>query len=208
MPKKIFLYLFLLLFAFFFLFLSIARTARIRYSFIFPMSEKEELSKRGEVINYKLPYPGRILPDHPLWPLKVLRDKMWLFVSSSFKRKAELNLLFADKRLVSAKILFEMGKPDLAYSTLTKAEKYLEKAYFAERKAKEKGIKTDDFLEFYALATLKHWEIMKSLIEIVPEDAKPLLVELISKYPKFLYERARDALYEVGKIPPLNPFQD
>lgn len=189
------------------LFTSIARTAQVRYSFRAPAAPEEgEVLGESTFIDYKLPYPGRVLPDHPLWPIKVLRDRLWLFVSPSVEKKAELNLLFADKRMVSAKMLFEREKAELAFSTATKAEKYLEKSFEMERKAKERGVDTSEFLQRYAKAALKHRELIEEMMVIAPEDAKPMLIDVAEKYPQRLYERSRDALYEQGITPPENPF--
>ena len=49
-------------------------------------------------INYPLAYPG-ILPDNPLYPLKMLRDRIVFFLINDPFKKAEFNLLQADKRL-------------------------------------------------------------------------------------------------------------
>ena len=42
-----------------------------------------------ESVNYQLPYPGRILPDHPLYFLKMIRDRIWLFFTTNSLKKAE-----------------------------------------------------------------------------------------------------------------------
>jgi HEPN domain-containing protein len=191
------------------LFTSIARTAQIRYSFRSPttLSKNDKVLGESISINYFLPYPGRVLPDHPLWTIKVLRDKLWLLVSPKPERKAELNLLFADKRLVSAKMLFERKKAELAYSTLTKAEKYLERAYFMEMKARKKGVDTSSFLERLARSCLKHREVIEEILEIAPEDAKPMIIKVEGEYPNQIYEKVRDALFEKGLTPPENPFE-
>ena len=93
------------------------------------LSEKIDTTKT-ENIDYLLAYQGKIGPDSSLWYLKVLRDKSWYFFTFDAERKAELNLLFSDKRLNSALELFKENRPELGYVTLTKAEKYLESAVF------------------------------------------------------------------------------
>ncbi len=49
-------------------------------------------------VEYNLPYPG-ILPDHPLYFLKQLRDKILDFLITDPVKKAEFYILQADKRL-------------------------------------------------------------------------------------------------------------
>jgi len=51
----------------------------------------------------------------------------------------------------------------LGVSTLTKAEKYLERAIIQERIARQKGKDTTAFLEKLLLATKKHEEILLEL---------------------------------------------
>lgn len=195
------------IFAFGILFTSIARTAKIRQTFSLSSVPSGDKNVLGEttLIDYKLPYPGKVLPDHPLWPIKVVRDRLWQLVSTNSTRKVELNILFADKRLVSAKMLFEKDKPSIAYSTLTKAEKYLENASLLEEEIRKKGEDTTGVLEQLAKSSLKHREVMEEILLIAPEDARPEIIR-IEDYSTSAYSRARDALYGKGLTPPENPF--
>ena len=90
-----------LILAFSILSISVLKAASIRYDF---SADAKRDNAQIPQIDYQLPYPGRILPDHPLWPLKAFRDKLWLLVTLNRSRQAELLLLFADKRLVSSRI--------------------------------------------------------------------------------------------------------
>lgn len=195
------------IFAFGILFTSIARTATIRRSFNLSSNISDEAKILGEttIIDYKLPYPGKVLPDHPLWPIKVVRDRLWLFVTTTPTRKIELDILFADKRLVSAKMLFEKDKPDVAFSTLTKAEKYLERAGDLEEEKRRAGEDTTQVLDQLAKSSLKHREVIEEILLIAPEDARPEVIK-IEDYSTSVYSKARDALYEKGLTPPENPF--
>ncbi len=131
MLKKIAVVLSTVTFAFIVLSISVLRSSAIRPSIdVFsatPRPElKEDVQDKKIEIAYVMPFPGRILPDSPFWPVKALRDKVWLGITTNPMKKAELSLLFADKRLMSSFELFKINKPQLAYATLTKAEKYLE----------------------------------------------------------------------------------
>ncbi|KKR63366.1 MAG: hypothetical protein UU02_C0026G0009 [Candidatus Woesebacteria bacterium GW2011_GWA1_40_43] len=87
------------IFAFAVLFISIFDSSAINY----PVSQSPYqplVGSKAPEINYHLPYSGNVLPDSPLWPLKALRDKVWIGVTTSHLRRAELALLFSDKRLV------------------------------------------------------------------------------------------------------------
>lgn len=116
-------------------------------------------------------YPG-ILPDHLLYPLKMIRDRIWLWLTTNPFKKAELLLKFADKRLMAAEALIEKDKVDLGITTLTKAEKYLERAINQERVAQEAGVETTDFLEKLSRAALKHEEIILGFEKKIPNEAK------------------------------------
>src|SRR3989344_4236916 len=66
--------------------------------------------------SYQLAYPG-ILPDHPLYKLKVLRDKLIPLFISNPQKKVEFYLLQTDKGISATDILVKKGKIDLAKET-------------------------------------------------------------------------------------------
>lgn len=189
-----------------FLFVSIARSAQIRYSFRISQNEAKPILRTDtDIINYKLPYPGKVLPDSPFWYVKVVRDRLWLLVSTNPERKAELNQLFSDKRLVSSKLLFEKGNADVGYATITKSEKYLEKAFEEEEVSRKEGIDTETTLNNLALDSLKHLELLNEIMSIAPEQVKPQIV-VVKDFVTSLYEQISIAIRETGNNPPENPF--
>lgn len=143
-------------------------------------------------VDYYLPYPG-ILPDHFLYPIKMIRDKVLVFFTTGPVKRAELFLLFADKRIGAAKSLIEGGKQELGITTLTKAEKYLEKAVEQEKVAQEKGKDTVAFLEKLAKASLKHEELLLEVKEKVDESAQKTVDDALS-YPRWAYEQVMERL--------------
>ncbi len=196
----------LLIVAFGILITSVLRTAAVKYEFTGDSELGAVLGAETEDIKYNLAYPGKVLPDSPFWSLKALRDKVWLAITTDLGRKAELKLLFADKRVAMSKILFEGEKCEVGYSTLTKAEKYLEEASIQEEKNREDGFNTTQFLKSLALASLKHRQVIDEILAIAPEDAKPGIVEL-RKYSEDVYEKAKHALNEKESDVPENPFE-
>lgn len=196
----------ILVFAFGILFTSVLRIASVKYEFSAPASgDTSVLGEEIVQIDYYLPYPGRVLPDSLLWSLKALRDRIWLAITTNPSRRAELKLLFADKRVAMSKILFEKGKPELGFSTLTKAEKYLEQAVIQEKENRDKGIDTSEFLTQLAKASLKHAQVIEEILAIAPEDAKPGIVQS-EDYAKKAFEDAQNGLLEAGLPVPENPF--
>lgn len=196
-----------LLFAFAILFISVLRTASVKYVF----SQETEIQEGGQEntvaeIDYVLPYPGRISPDSPFWPIKAFRDRLWFLLTSNPGRKAELKLLFADKRIAMSKALFEKDKSEIAFSTLTKAEKYLEEACAIEQENRQRGMDTSEFLTILSKASLKHRQVIEEILTIAPEDARPE-ISRVQDYSKETYNRARNALQEKGLPIVENPFE-
>lgn len=75
------------------------------------------------VTTYQFPWPG-ILPDHPLYKLKVLRNKIIAKIIYSPMKRVEFDLLMADKTLYASKLLMDQGKWELAKETALKGENY------------------------------------------------------------------------------------
>jgi len=193
------------IFAFTILSVSILSSSAIVYPSVGPMIEGNSPKSDASEINYQFPPAGTVLPDSPFWPLKALRDKIWYLISPSPLKKAQLALLFSDKRLVAAQTLLKDGKPDIAVSTLTKGEKYLEIAASEEKLAKNQNYNTSAFLTKLATASLKHREVIESLLPMVPEQGKPLVIKT-EIYSENSYKDARDGLYSKGLPAPIDPF--
>jgi hypothetical protein len=153
-------------------------------------NEKETgLPAAQESIEYQLPYPG-ILPDHFLYPLKMIRDRIWLFLTTDSLKKAELLLTYADKRLWAAQLLLDKGQEEKAVATASKAEKYLEQAVAQEVKAREGGKKTESFLARLSQASLKHEEMLLGIKERVSDQAKGVIEGMLG-YPRQAYEQVK-----------------
>ncbi len=75
-------------------------------------------------VEYVLPYAG-ILPDHPLFFFKQIRDRILILLTRDPLKKSQLYLILSDKSLVMGGLLWEKGNYNLAISTLTNGEKYL-----------------------------------------------------------------------------------
>src|SRR3989344_826320 len=60
-------------------------------------------------VKYDLPYPG-MLPDHKLYKLKVLRDKVMLFIIQDPIKKAEQHFLLEKKKIIRANIWEKKGR--------------------------------------------------------------------------------------------------
>jgi hypothetical protein len=164
------------------------------------------VSNSTSTIDYVLPYPGSILPDNWLWYFKAARDRFQYTISTDPLKKADLALLYSDKRLGASLTLFEDKKPDIAASTLTKGEKYLEEAAIDEALARKTGLNTNDFLIKLTKASLKHRQVIEgSIIPLTPDDIKPGVIKT-EDYSKDTYKACREALNSKGITAPKDPF--
>lgn len=114
-------------------------------------------------IEYAMPYPG-ILPDNPLYSLKVLRDRILLFFTKDDVKKVHLKLILSDKRTVMGQLLWEKGNYNLSIDTLTKGEKYILEAAISVSDLKKKNNLPPGLRDKVELAIKKHEEIISKII--------------------------------------------
>ena len=122
----------------------------------------EKEATDGAKSSYTLPYYG-LLPDHPLYIFKVIRDRIIDFLLTDNLKKAEFTLLSADKRLSMAMALVEKGKPELGESTASKGENYLDRSIALIEKAKGEGKDVTSLVNKLRPALGKHEEVLQSL---------------------------------------------
>lgn len=134
----------------------------------FSFAQNTSTSSAIPKVEYELAYPG-ILPDNPLYFLKAIRDNILKFLIRDKMKKAEFDLLQADKRLGAAKALLEKGKDELSITTLSKSGNYFDDAISNIFKAKRQGEKTDQLLDRMITASKKYQleirEMQKGKIE-------------------------------------------
>ncbi len=143
------------------------------------LKEATGSSETSKTIEYELPYPG-ILPDNPLYFLKMIRDRIIGFLISDPLKKAEFDLLQADKRLNSGIFLFKKGKEkySLALSTVSKGENYFEEAIAKAGEAKKQGMDTNDIVRRLSDSSYKHQEVLRYLRQKAPKDLKESFMSL------------------------------
>ena len=124
--------------------------------------------------DYSLPYPG-ILPDHPLYFLKMIRDRVKLWLTRDALARAELMLHYADKRVAASLSLAEKGKAGLAASTATKAEMYFEQALGEVERAADSGRDTSTFYEKALRSSKKHQKVLVGVLSQIPDEAKSVV---------------------------------
>lgn len=137
--------------------------------------EKMEPADKGD---YYLPYPG-ILPDHPLYWLKMVRDRIMLWTTRDPLQQFQRLLHYSDKRIGAAKALIEGGQPELGVSTATKAEKYLEQAVSQYKKLDAVGKINPETKEQLERAIEKHQELVEAFLPKVPDQTKAGLTRVL-----------------------------
>jgi hypothetical protein len=122
-------------------------------------------------ITYTLPFPG-ILPDNPLYPLKMLRDRIVLFLIADPVKRARFNLLQADKRLQAGLYLYrhDKKKAALALSTMEKGANYFGQALSQTRDLKRTKVDITDLTNTLENAARKHEQILTQFIPTLPHD--------------------------------------
>src|SRR3989344_1560579 len=89
-------------------------------------------------VDYTLPYPG-ILPDHPLYFLKRLRDQILERLIVDPVRKIEFYMLQADKSVNTGLFLAAKQSEALANESLKRGQTYLDQAIQAAAALKAEG---------------------------------------------------------------------
>lgn len=146
----------------------------------------QEIASESAKNNYQLPYPG-LLPDNPLYKIKALRDRIIEFLISDPIKKAEFDLLSADKRLAIGLALFEKKKFELAESTISKGENYFEEGIKNLDQAKKEGRQLDpSLIVAYDSSTKKHREILEGLIKRANGDIKNKLTKTLKRVNEFI----------------------
>ncbi len=121
---------------------------------------------------YQFPWPG-ILPDHPLYKLKVLRNKIIAKIIYSPVKLIEFDLLMADKTLYAGKLLLEKGKGDLAKETALKGENYFSILVSDYARAKQKSeVIPGQLRSRIAWAYEAHQQLISYLGQKAPEADK------------------------------------
>jgi len=132
-----------------------------------------------EKVVYNLAYPG-LLPDHPLYLLKIIRDRILELTTRDNLRKAELYLLLSDKRVSMAYSLAKKGKNKLAITTLSKGEKYFYKIPDLIANAKKQGVSPGlDLTTNLKLSNKKHREVIDDLQKELPQGQTEGLSEVL-----------------------------
>jgi len=121
-------------------------------------------SDSAKTSDYQLPYPG-LLPDNPLYFLKIIRDNLTSVFISKPLDKASFDLLQSDKDVEASYLLIirEQGKGDLALKTYAQSQDYFEDAIKQTLNARKQGYSIQDTSKKLQAANKKHVQMLQSI---------------------------------------------
>ena len=135
------------------------------------VSSQEVVAQTGE--ESSIYFSGNILPDHSLYPLLMVIDRVHLLKADD-DELLELYVSYSFDRLYAAQSLLEKGKTNLAVSTITKSQKYL---ILATVYLEEHGSPPDK--KAYVLSALReHQKLCKTLHQKLPPEGAHVVSEL------------------------------
>lgn len=153
-------------------------------SFQNTFAQDKSLESKTTGVQYDLPYPG-ILPDNPLYFLKAIRDNLLgVFITDPLK-KADFTLLQADKRLAASFALFNVGKYDLAITTLSKSGNYFHQSINKAAEAKRAGRDANPIIQRLLVASKKHQEVIIQMEEKTKGETRNNLELLLKRTKEF-----------------------
>lgn len=133
-----------------------------------------------KTVDYTLPYPG-LLPDNPLYFVKMIRDRVVLMLISDTVKRSKFNLLQADKRLQAGLYLYKEDeqKIETVITTISKGQNYFFDALAEATRAKKEGYDTDILFVDLTKSSLKHEELLIQFESSVSKDQKSSVKALL-----------------------------
>lgn len=120
-------------------------------------------------VDYPLPYPG-ILPDRPFFFVKDIRDKILELTTINPYKKTEFYLMQADKKLSSARVLFDSGDIKCSEKTISTSLDYLEKTINEEGRAKNTPGNIMELSQKILQSSKKQTEVIESFYKHSSEE--------------------------------------
>ena len=143
---------------------EVTATPSVDPEVMIPLQATPIITMENKEIQYDLPYPG-ILPDNPLYFLKVIRDKVQEFFITDPLQRAVFDVMQSDKRM-NASVSLSEEKPEntaLISSTVSKALNYFEESISQTKQAKQQGEDIKNFASHMDTASLKYRQLILQL---------------------------------------------
>jgi len=124
----------------------------------------------------EIPDPG-LTPDSFFYFLERISEGIGTFFTFGDVAKAERYAELAAERVAEAKAVIEKGKPEAAEKALAIYQDQLEKSLAKVDQAQAKGKSVSEVAEVVAQATAKHLTVLEEVLEKIPEQAKPAILQ-------------------------------
>lgn len=139
-------------------------------------AQEAAISPTPKPVEYTLPYPG-LLPDHPLYFLRAMRDTMQTLFASQPLEKAAFHLLQADKGISASVMLADKKETrELAGATAVASQEHFEKSLDALVNAKRQGMDIQELTKKMVLANEKHQETLRLLKNGAKEHSEQFIL--------------------------------
>jgi hypothetical protein len=127
---------------------------------------------------YTLPYPG-IMPNHPLYFLKALRDQLLMLLITEPVKKVEFRLLLAEKSLNTSIFLTQQhNKQALAVKTLTQGSEYLKTAETLLAQAPTSSDRLNNVKDRFGKLLTKYTEVVRTLTPQFSDEYRQGLITI------------------------------
>ncbi|MDP4010864.1 MAG: DUF5667 domain-containing protein [Candidatus Roizmanbacteria bacterium] len=159
---------------------------------LYSVTKPQSVDIEKKTVLYQLPYPG-LLPGHPLYILKVIRDNILIFTTRDNQKKAKLYLHLSDKNMSTSIALINEGKEQAAIEQLKTAERrFLLIPPILQELKSQGGEYASAFIVDLSQSNQKHREVITLVIGKVTESDIDVLDELLEQNTK-----AKDLLQEI-----------
>lgn len=133
-------------------------------------AQETATSEARQTIEYALPYPG-LLPDNPLYPVKMLRDRLISLLIADPVKKAAFNLLQSEKRFQAGMYLLnkDRNKSNLALATIAKGQDYFIQSLDNVALAQKQRLPAGDVTARMEASSQKQHEMLLQMRRAIPE---------------------------------------
>lgn len=129
------------------------------------ITQSQSINLTEKEVIYQLPYSG-LLPDHPLYPLKQLRDTLLVITTRDNVKKAQLYLNLSNRMFSESLGLAQKGKEGRSLEHMQKAqEEFFHIMPAIQNVKKQGGAYPDDFVDELYLSNAKHREVMTEMMK-------------------------------------------
>ncbi len=121
-----------------------------------------------------------ILPNHPIYPLKILFEKIQLFLTANPEAKVRLHMSLAEKRTAELDAIIGKGKLQYVERLKQNYEHEINEGMKILKKHEGLGRNVTNIAEHIASKTYKHIVVLERVMEKVPDVAKPSIEHAIN----------------------------